>query len=272
MAGRVQTDRKKGNLPFTKRTMKSTPARPPFRTSSQGYHRQDVDTCIRTLADERAQLQGRVADLEAVLDATVQGLQARLAPRQKRSHRLAFVLVPLLAAMAAIPAVWYLRIPALNFVTPAHSAIVNESVSQAGQVAAPVVRPEQQPAASSVAPPDIRPAPQPHVPPEPVISSQRPADGLTVVLTARTVCWIGATLDGKRKFERLMQRGEKATLHAGEEVVLRVGNAGALSLTINGLATTPLGRQGQAITTRINLANYKRFIEPSQRPDRAGAT
>jgi hypothetical protein len=62
--------------------MKSTPARPPFRTSSQGYHRQDVDTYIRGLADERAQLQGRVADLEAVLDATVQGLQARLAPRQ----------------------------------------------------------------------------------------------------------------------------------------------------------------------------------------------
>jgi hypothetical protein len=69
-----------------------------------------------------------------------------------------------------------------------------------------------------------------------------------------------------------MQRGEKATLHAGEEMVLRVGNAGALSLTIIGLATVPLGRQGQAITTRINLGNYRHLIEPSQRPDRAGAT
>jgi hypothetical protein len=182
------------------------------------------------------------------------------------------MLVPLLAAMAAIPAVVYLRTPAQSFATPAHSAIVNESVSQASQAAAPVVRPEKQPAASSAATPAIRAAPQPTAPPEPAISSPRPADDLTVVLTARAVCWIGATLDGKRKFERLMQRGEEATLHAREEMVLRVGNAGALSLTINGLATVPLGRQGEAITARINLANYKRFIEPSQRPDRAGAT
>jgi hypothetical protein len=41
---------------------------------------------------------------------------------------------------------------------------------------------------------------------------------------------------------------------------LRVGNAGALSLTINGVAAVPLGRQGQAVTTRITLANYQRLL------------
>ena len=263
MARRVQTDKTKATPRFTTRTMKSTTARPPFRTSSQGYHRADVDTFIRALADERAQLQGRVADLEAVLDATVQGLQARLAPRQKRAHRLAFALVPLLTAMAVIPAVLYLSMPALNFATSAHSTIVNGPVSQPGEVAAPVVRSEQQPAASSVATPDIRPEPPPATPSTPAVASQRQGDGITIVLNARNLCWIGATLDGKRRVERTMQRGGEAILHARDEVVLRVGNAGALSLTINGLAAAPLGRQGQTVTTRITLANYKRLTEQS---------
>jgi hypothetical protein len=60
-------------------------------------------------------------------------------------------------------------------------------------------------------------------------------------------------------------------LHALDEVVLKAGNAGALSLTINGLAAAPLGRQGQTVTTRITLANYMHFTERAQHPGRAGA-
>ena len=61
----------------------------------------------------------------------------------------------------------------------------------------------------------------------------------------------------------MMQRGGEAILYARDEVVLRVGNAGALSLTINGVAAAPLGRQGQTVTTRITLANYKHLTEQS---------
>ena len=87
LADRVHTDKRKATPRFTNHTMKSTPARPPFRTSSQGYHREDVDTFVLALANEHAQLQERVADLEAVLDATIQVLTARLAPRQHELDR-----------------------------------------------------------------------------------------------------------------------------------------------------------------------------------------
>jgi hypothetical protein len=160
--------------------------------------------------------------------------------------------------MVAVPAVLYLRMPALNFAAPAHSAVVNGPISQ---VAAPVVRPEQPPAASSVATSDIRPEPPPATPLGPAVVLQRPSDGLTILLNARDLCWIGTTLDGQHKLERLMHPGETAILHARDEVVLRAGNAGALWLTINGLAAAPLGRQGQAVTTRITPANYKRLTE-----------
>jgi hypothetical protein len=290
--------------------MKSTPARPSFRTGTPGYHREDVDTFIRALADERAQLQERVADLEAVLHVTIQVLQARLAPHKheldrglitgehlekwgesaiptpqethrvpteggaerhravtstamnarpplNRSHRLALVLVPLLVATAAIPAVWYLRVPVLNLVKGHHSAIVNAPVNQ---VAESVVRTEPQPAVSSEA-----------TPVGPPVESQHPGDGLTILVSARDRCWIGATFDGQRRLERLLQRGETAILHALDEVVLKAGNAGALSLTINGLAAAPLGRRGQTVTTRITLANYMHLTEQGQQTGRAGA-
>ena len=300
--------------------MKATPARPFFRTSTPGYHREDVDTCIRALADERAHLQERVADLEAVLHATIEVLQARLAPHEheldrmlisgelpesreestsptpqgtprvpreigadrhtaittamnahpprNRSHRLALMLVPLLVATAAVPAVWYLRVPVLKFATRGRSTIANEPVNR---VATPVVRTEQELAGSSVATPDMRPEPPPATPAEPPVGSPRPSNGLTIVLSASDRCWISATFDGQRRLERLMQRGETTMLHALDEVVLKAGNAGALSLTINGLAASPLGRHGQTVTTRITLANYMRLTGPAQHSGRGGA-
>jgi hypothetical protein len=295
--------------------MKSTPAGPSFRTSTPGYHRDDVDTFIRAWENERAQLQARIADLEAAaLQATVEG-QARAEPHNhvldralitgenleewaeprtsssqelekfpsevgaerhpavtssaihvrpplNRSHRLALWPVPLLAATAWGSAMLYMKVPVLNFAPRHHGVIVNEPVNQ---VAGPRVHTELQPAAPSVAAPDMRPEPPTVTPAGPPVGSQRPTDGLTIVVNTRDLCWIGATLDRQRKIGRLMQRGETTILHALDEVVLRAGNAGAVSLTINGLAAAPLGGQGKTVTTRISLSNYRRFTEKADR-------
>ena len=67
-------------------------------------------------------------------------------------------------------------------------------------------------------------------------------------------------LDGDRKLERELDAGEQATVQARNEVVLRVGNAGAISVTINGVAALPLGRPGEAVTTRITPDNYLHLL------------
>ena len=95
------------------------------------------------------------------------------------------------------------------------------------------------------------------------------ADGLTILLTARERCWIRATLDGERKLERELDAGEQATVQARNEVVLRVGNAAAVSLTINGVTALPLGRPGEAVTTRITPDNYRASSGQIQRPPRS---
>ena len=40
-------------------------------------------------------------------------------------------------------------------------------------------------------------------------------------------------------------------------MVLTAGDAGAVTLTINGMAMLPLGRAGQVVTVRFNPANFK---------------
>ena len=46
------------------------------------------------------------------------------------------------------------------------------------------------------------------------------------------------------------------------DLVLSTGDAGALSLTINGAAAKPLGKAGESATARLNLTNYRTYLAP----------
>jgi len=88
------------------------------------------------------------------------------------------------------------------------------------------------------------------------------ADGLVLTLTALRSCWIGTTIDGGQRLERLLKPDETVILHAHDEVVLRVGDAAALSVLINNQPMTPLGAAGQVVTRRISRANYLNLLVP----------
>ncbi len=86
-------------------------------------------------------------------------------------------------------------------------------------------------------------------------------DGLVLTVTARRACWIGSTLDGGQRLERLLASNETIMLRATNEAVLRIGDATALSVLINNQPTRPLGTTGQVVTHRITRANYKNLLE-----------
>jgi hypothetical protein len=85
-------------------------------------------------------------------------------------------------------------------------------------------------------------------------------DGLRVVLATERECWLSAQVDGERVVARLLQAGERQTLDVSDEAVLRVGDAGAISISINGRAGRPLGRSGQPLTIRVTKDNYEEFL------------
>ena len=67
-------------------------------------------------------------------------------------------------------------------------------------------------------------------------------------------------MDGKRSIDRLLPAGQRMTIDAQRELVLTVGDAAGVALTLNGTDAKPLGKSGEVVTTRINITNFKTYL------------
>ena len=83
---------------------------------------------------------------------------------------------------------------------------------------------------------------------------------LEIELTLQGPCWLVATVDGERVVARLLQPGERQTLAITDEALLRVGDPGAVSISINGRSGRALGRPGQPVNVKITKDNFKDFL------------
>jgi hypothetical protein len=72
---------------------------------------------------------------------------------------------------------------------------------------------------------------------------------------------VSATVDGQKAIERLLQAGEEQTVEVRREMVLTAGDASAITMTLNGADAKPLGRAGEVVTARLNLTNFKDFLQ-----------
>ena len=124
-------------------------------------------------------------------------------------------------------------------------------------------RTEALPAARPQAPPPARPAsdvvPAGGAIPEP--SPAEPAAALTLHLTARGECWVSITADGREVVSRLMGVGEEEAVRAVSELRIKVGDASAVGLRLNGAPVRPLGRAGQVVNLRIDTTNAAGLVE-----------
>jgi hypothetical protein len=79
---------------------------------------------------------------------------------------------------------------------------------------------------------------------------------LTMTLSANAPCWVRAVADGVQTIERMLKVGETIEVRAEDQVVLRVGDAGALSVSVNGRAAAAVGPRGQVVTRRFSRRDY----------------
>ena len=94
----------------------------------------------------------------------------------------------------------------------------------------------------------------------PAAETPRAGDRLVVGLTATGACWVAATADGKRVLGRELKAGEQQAVEAVNDLVLSVGDAGALHMVINGQAAKPLGKPGQVVTIRLRANDFKSYL------------
>lgn len=75
--------------------------------------------------------------------------------------------------------------------------------------------------------------------------------------------WILARADGERVFEGIFQPGQTKPIHAREQVMLRVGNAGGVVLALNGEPLPPVGPRGHVRRVMVTTDGMQ-IIDRSQ--------
>jgi cytoskeleton protein RodZ len=100
--------------------------------------------------------------------------------------------------------------------------------------------------------------------PEPIASgiSEHP---VRVVITAQEAAWIQVTTDGKTVFTGTLEANETKEISADQQVKIFTGNAGGLTVSLNGKTLMPLGPAGQVRTVMLT-AEGPEFLARAPQP------
>ena len=81
------------------------------------------------------------------------------------------------------------------------------------------------------------------------------------MLSARRKCYVSATVDGRKAIEQSLTETDHRTLEVRKEMVLTVGDAAAIVMTLNGAPARAIGKSGEVVTVRVNPANFKDYLQ-----------
>ena len=126
--------------------------------------------------------------------------------------------------------------------TPVAAAAATVPPKQAAQPASAPPPAIAQPVSTPVPALDAAPAPQPDASP------------VRVQISAADACWTRITADGKVLFAGMLNPGEKRDVAATAAVIIRAGNAGGISLKLNGNDVPAIGPKGQVRTITLTPA------------------
>ena len=160
----------------------------------------------------------------------------RSAYQRDRQIRSALTAAAWLLVAAGVGAAWFHY---------SHSA----STPVAGLTPRPVVASE-----AGVAPQTTPEPPQSSVP-----------HSVQVVITAHQSAWVEMSADGKTAFAGMLKPDEMKEIAADEQVKLVAGNAGALTILLNGKTLEPLGPVGEVRVVRLT-AEGPQFLARSRQP------
>jgi cytoskeleton protein RodZ len=185
---------------------------------------------------------------------------------------------------------WWQRRPVHTAAAPEYNPAVAQTTIQTpppAQTPAPVQTPPPQPAtppagtaAETSVPATVPPAPAPprpapmdtvsHPAPTPAPATPVPAPAAAVPkaapnpnatvhveLTAEEATWVLVRTDGKYLFSGTLQANETRSVEATGTVLVRLGNAGGVGITLNGKPLGAVGPKGQVRTVQLSAAGFQ---------------
>ena len=78
-------------------------------------------------------------------------------------------------------------------------------------------------------------------------------DNIIVEAEFVSKCWTNVVADNKEAFTGVLNKGDKKSWTAKEQIVLKLGDAAAVTMSINGKKVDKLGEKGQVIETNITI-------------------
>ena len=83
---------------------------------------------------------------------------------------------------------------------------------------------------------------------------------LVVLLAFDDACWFSVSVDGTRTPSRTVAAGERIEFAVQQSITLTAGNAGALSMTLNGRPARALGAAGEVVTRTIPASGFENLL------------
>jgi cytoskeletal protein RodZ len=209
------------------------------------------------------------------MPATTRAVEVEIFEQRRRVVRVLVRLLGVALLVAIVAFLYYSRFaPGAPAAGPAAS-----QTPQGAASSAPPSLPTYQAPAARPAPLEKIGAAQPDAPPStpsaadpqaaaPVAAEPAPAAGqasvsaapLVVLLAFDDACWISVSVDGTRSPSRTVAAGERIEFAVQQSITLTAGNAGALSMTLNGRPARALGGAGQVVTRTIPVSGFESFL------------
>jgi cytoskeleton protein RodZ len=99
------------------------------------------------------------------------------------------------------------------------------------------------------------------IPPPKELPQIKEASELGLKISFLYDTWIQVYADGELVLDGLKKEGEQASVRAGDELILHLGNAGGISYSLNGRTGKPLGNLGAVRKNiKINFDNFNEFL------------
>jgi cytoskeleton protein RodZ len=105
------------------------------------------------------------------------------------------------------------------------------------------------------------PTPAAATPDVPNLASN-PNATVRVGITADEAVWVRADINGKYQFSGTLQPHESRSIDADGQVILRLGNAGGATITLNGKPVGAVGPKGQIRTVQFTSGGFQIVSEP----------
>lgn len=133
---------------------------------------------------------------------------------------------------------------------------------------APAVKPTTAPLTQQ---PAQQAATQPPATAVPAAAAPNPNATVHVQITADEPAWVLARSDGKYLFSGTLDANQSRTLEGVKSIELRLGNAGAVSIVLNGNPIGSVGPKGQVRTVQFTSGGFQIVAAPKSAPPPDGA-